>query len=221
MMRFLSYPLTTDTPRYGAEGHFAIMKGKSIDQGDSCETFTVTLSNHHGTHVDCPAHFFKRGLKVAQIAANFWRFRSPQVIKVKLKPGELMDIDAIRGRIGKHTDLLLLKSDWSKVRDEKKYFAANPGIHPSVGHFLRAKHPKVRAIGLDWISLSSYLNRAEGREAHRAFLNPKGEGDPIVIIEDMDLSKATHRLKQVFVSPLRIEDIDSAPCTILGEFAND
>ena len=219
-MYFLSYTLTTDTLGYGSQGQITVTKERSIERGDSSESFNITLSNHFGTHVDCPAHFFKQGLKVAELKADSWRFQSPQVIDIKLQPGELMGVDAIKNKIRKSTDLLLLKSSWSKIRGEKKYSVANPGIDSSVGRFLRSKYPKVRAIGFDWISLSSYLNRPEGREAHRAFLDPNAKGHPILIIEDMDLRKATNQLKQVFVFPLRVEGIDSAPCTILGEFSN-
>lgn len=220
-MHFLSHTLTLDTPGYGSQGQIAITKEKSIERGDSSESFTITMSNHFGTHVDCPAHFFKHGLKVAELKAESWCFQSPQVINVELKPGELMSVGVIKNKIKKNTDLLLFKSNWSKVRGKEKYSSANPGIGSSVGHFLRSKYPKVRAIGFDWISLSSYLNRPEGREAHRVFLDPDGKGHPIMIVEDMDLSKATNRLKQVFVFPLRVEGIDSAPCTVVGKFSDD
>lgn len=220
-MHFLSYTLTKDSPGYAGQGQIAITKEKSIERGDSSASFSITMSNHFGTHVDCPAHFFEQGLKVAEVKADSWRFQSPQVINVKLKLGELMSVDSIKNKIKKNTDLLLLKSNWSKIREEKKYSVANPGIDSSVGHFLRSKYPKVRAIGFDWISLSSYLNRPEGREAHRAFLDPNGKGHPIMIVEDMDLRKVTSQLKEVFVFPLRIEGIDSAPCTVVGKFSDD
>lgn len=220
-MHFLSYTLGVDTPSYGSKSKMIIRNEKSIKRGDSSETFNVTLSNHYGTHVDCPAHFFEKGLKVAEVKADFWWFRSPQIINAKLQAGELMGIGKVKNRVKRNTDLLLLKSNWSKVRGQRKYFVSNPGIDPSVGYYLRSSYPKLRAIGFDWISLSSYLNRPKGREAHQAFLNPKGKGRPIVIIEDMDLRKVTSRLKQVFVLPLRIKGIDSAPCTVLGKFSDD
>jgi len=38
--------------------------------------------------------------------------------------------------------------------------------------------------GFDSISVSSFQNRMVGREAHRAFLDPKA---PILLLEDIDL----------------------------------
>jgi hypothetical protein len=61
-------------------------------------------------------------------------------------------------------------------------------------------------------------NRELGRQAHRAFLNPESDGYPILIIEDMDLSANLNGLKQVWVAPLLVEGIDSAPYTIIGIF---
>ncbi len=217
-MHFLSYPLAEENPGYGSKSRVMIKKVKSIQFGDSCESFELSLSNHTGTHVDCPAHFFRKGLKVADINASSWNFNSPQVIKVRLRSGELLGVEALERKIKPKTDLLLIQSGWAKIRDQKEYSEANPGIQASVGRFLRSKYPNIRGIGFDWISLSSYLNRPEGRLAHQAFLDPKGKGQPILIIEDMDLRKATPRLKQVLVLPLRVEGIDSAPCTVLGKF---
>jgi kynurenine formamidase len=75
-------------------------------------------------------------------------------------------------------------------------------------------------IGFDFISLSSYAHRDLGREAHRAFLAEleiDGDNkDPILIIEDMDLSKIKICLSKIIVSPLRFEMADGAPVTVFG-----
>ena len=76
------------------------------------------------------------------------------------------------------------------------YSCDNPGIHPEVGIYLREL----------------------GREAHRAFLGQGGKNDPILIIEDMDLSCDLTKLRELWVLPLRVEKIDSAPCTVIGGF---
>ena len=81
---------------------------------------------------------------------------------------------------------------------------------------MREKHPYVRAIGFDFISLSPYQNRNLGREAHRTFLDPEGVNAPILVIEDMDLSADLSRLISVWIFPLRISGVDSAPCTVIG-----
>ena len=72
--------------------------------------------------------------------------------------------------------------------------------------------------GIDWISISPYQDRELGREAHRVFLDQKGRNNPVLLIEDMDLSCDLTKLRELWVLPLRVEKIDSAPCTVIGGF---
>jgi kynurenine formamidase len=216
---FLSYPLKTRLPVYGRIGAKLVLKPrKSLEAGDSCNVFWFGMENHWGTHVDAPAHFFKRGAAVADYASDVWHFRSPQLIKVRLRQGQLLSPEDLTESVRPAADLLLFKSGWYRRRAHPAYALKNPGIDPAFGAFLRKKHPSVRAVGFDWISLSSRLRREEGRKAHRVFLNPKGRGRPIFILEDMDLSGTTFSPSEVWVAPLRLQGMDSAPCTVIGVF---
>jgi len=120
--------------------------------------------------------------------------------------------------IAEGSDLLLIQSGFGRFRGTEKYSCCNPGFAPETGTWLRKGHPSLRAIGFDFISLSPYQNRDLGRESHRAFLDPRGVNSPILIIEDMDLSGNLSDLLWVWVVPLRIEGLDSAPCTVIGVF---
>ena len=73
-------------------------------------------------------------------------------------------------------------------------------------------------LGFDIISLSSYSNKQVGREAHKAFLD---HSYPILLLEDMDLSMIRDGmlLKQIIVSPVRIENTDGSPCTVLANIS--
>ena len=218
-LKFLSHPLKSQIPVYGqAQQKMELIQEKSQARGDSCQTYSIKFNNHWGTHVDCPAHFFPDGKNVCDYEAEFWHFEHPQIIELDLGSGELVTFEMIASKISKETDLLLLKSGWSQKRDRLEYSLENPGIDPDCGLALRKKFPSLRMIGFDWISISSYQKREAGRQAHRNFLDPKGEGKPILILEDMDLSDDLAELKQIFVIPLRVEGIDSAPCTVLGSF---
>jgi len=219
MIRYLSYKLSSLLPVYGLrEEKMELRQINSINKGDVYETFYIGLQNHWGTHVDCPAHFFVDGMRVADYEAEFWLFRKPQVFSINLEPGQIVCRKDLTEAINPETDLLLLQSGWSKLRGTEIYSLQNPGIDPLLGVWLREEYPLLRAIGFDWISLSSYKHRELGRDAHRSFLNPQGKGHPILIIEDMDMSEDMQNLREVLVLPLRIEGIDSAPCTVIGVF---
>jgi kynurenine formamidase len=219
MLKFLSYPIKKTVPGYGnPRKKLAILQTRSMRQGDACDIFSFTMDNHWGTHVDCPAHFLKGGKRVADLPPETWRFRFPQIVSVKLEAGELMTPEHLASSIKSRTDLLLLRSGWSKFRGTARYSRKNPGVHASVGRLLRTRYPKIRAIGFDWVSLSSFLHREAGWDAHRAFLDSKLPGSPILILEDMDLRAADSRIREVWALPLRIDGIDSAPCTVVGVF---
>ena len=217
--RFLSYPLEKTIPTYGSISETVEISAlKSIEQGDSCRTFYIGFENHWGTHVDCPAHFDEQGKTVAKYPCDFWNFANPYVIKTNLKPGQIIKLDNLKTSIPESCDLLLVQSGWGRYRGTERYSHYNPGIHPEVGHWLRHRFPKIRAVGIDWISISSYQHRNLGREAHRAFLKDDNKTRPILLIEDMDLSHNLGSLQKVMVAPLRMARIDSAPCTVVGFF---
>ncbi|BCB96313.1 metal-dependent hydrolase [Dissulfurispira thermophila] len=216
MYIYLSYILTNELPVYGGMTSLNIDAVKSISYGDLANVYSFTMQNHWGTHVDCPAHFFENGKNVTDYSPEFWFFKNPQVVEISLKPSELLYCNTWIKQIDCSTDILILRSGWYKLRDNKQYYKENPGIHPEVGYFLRKNYPQIRAIGIDWISISPFQNRDIGREAHRAFLNPNGMNKPILLIEDMNLSSNLMGIKEVWVMPLRVETIDSAPCTVIG-----
>lgn len=203
-------------PVYGGSASLDINPIKSIAHGDSANVFSFTLENHWGTHIDCPAHFFEKGQNIIDYPPEFWVFRHPLIIDVDLKPGELLRCSGWTDAITLGIDIILFKSEWGKLRKTEEYGIDNPGIHPEVGFFLRGTYPSVRAVGIDWVSISSFKNRETGRHAHRSFLNPDGINNPMLIIEDMDLSYDLRGLREVWVAPLRVEGIDSAPCTVIG-----
>lgn len=214
--KFLSHQLAEEMPVYGSSAAIDIKPVKAIVRGDSSNVYSMTLQNHWGTHVDCPAHFFQNGLKIKDFDADFWLFIKPQIIPVRAEPGKIISENDLPMKIKSDTDFLILKSGWGKFRGDPVYYERNPGIDPSFGQMLRRNYPYIRAVGMDWISLSSYENREIGREAHKVFLNPTAEGNPIMIVEDMNLPDDIEELNSVYIAPMRFEGIDSAPCTIIG-----
>lgn len=213
---YLSYSLANEIPVYGGRGSLNIRNIKSLYSGDSANVFSFTMENHWGTHIDAPNHFFENGLMVNDYPADFWFFKNPMVMRIDLKQGELLGCSGWTDAIKIETDIILFKSGWNKFRGLEKYSLENPGIHPEVGIYLRENYPNIKAIGIDWISISSFQNRELGRQVHRSFLDPKGSSNPILIIEDMDLSHDLRGLREVWAAPQRVEGIDSVPCTVIG-----
>lgn len=219
---YMSHVVAMQMPVYGMPNQsLEITEHKSILKEDSCNEFNFKINNHWGTHVDCPAHFFKNGKKIVDYDSDFWIFKKPQIVDVDLVAGQILGLSEISHRVNMTADILLFRSGWYSHRNGSMYCTTNPGISPEIGFWLRKERPNVRAIGIDWISISSYVNRDLGRQAHRAFLDPDGTNEPVVLVEDMDLSGECENLDCIIIAPWRVERLDSSPCTIIGLFNKD
>jgi kynurenine formamidase len=215
---YLSYPLSRKTPAYGGGDSLKIQEEKSIEKGDSCNTSYWSLSNHLGTHIDFPRHFVRDGKTSSDYPTEFWIFHSPFILDISpVVPGSIIEPEALdMGAVPDNIDMLMIKTGFCHLREKESYWKKNPGFAPGLAAFLRERFPHLRTLGFDSISLSSFAHRKIGQEAHKAFLR---QPCPILLLEDMDLSAIDNsvKLKQVIVSPLRVEDADGAPCTV---FAN-
>lgn len=217
---WLSYLLDKSTPSYGGTLKLEVEPIKRISNGDSCNASIWHLPNHLGTHVDLPNHFFDEGDTVDVYNPDFWIFNKISIVNVSITTGDiLISPKEVTPFIKEGSDLVLLKTDMGKYRSEIKYWQENPGLSAELASELRISFPSVRALGIDFISISSWQNRGAGRSAHQEFLNPSGPGRPIVLIEDMDLSGITSKLivSKVTIFPLRVINGNGAPCTVIAE----
>lgn len=216
--RFLSHEYAEHVPIFGNSVINNVRQLKSTAAGDSSNSFSMELQSHWGTHIDAPRHFFSNGPAITHYPADQFVFTAPQVITVTLNPSDILNIASLGEMVSEDCDLLLLKSGWTEFRSQSLYCQENPGISPELASMLRSHCPQLRAVGIDWISISAFCHRESGREAHRVLLDPAGIYPPKLLIEDMDLSAGLSKLRRVIVAPLRIAAFDSAPCTVLGEW---
>jgi arylformamidase len=214
---FLSYSLSPSSPSYGNSDPLKLEKTKDLSCGDSCNQLRFTMSNHLGTHIDSPSHFDAGGKTIDQYPPEFWFFKRVALLEITARPGELIEIEPFMTNIPRDTDALLVKTGFCYKRTEQVYWENNPGISAKSGVFLRANFPQLKVIGLDVISLSSYAHRAEGRLAHKEFLGADRAGNPILIIEDMDLTQLKLTPSSLVVAPLRGDGFDGAPVTVFAE----
>ncbi|MBU2510516.1 cyclase family protein [bacterium] len=217
---YLSYPLSNKTPLYGNGDGIDISRERNMDEGHSCNTMKYSFPNHAGTHIDAPRHFNSKGATLDKYPAEFWFFSQIEMIDLsgKIDDLHLVKPEELPTPSNRNAELILLKTGYSTKRGTECYTLSPPGVSAEVADWIRESYTRVRCLGMDIISVSSYGKREEGRLSHHAFLNPE-KGEPILLIEDMDLSfKKTP--KYVMVSPLIVENSDGSPCMVLG-FYND
>ena len=215
----LSYKLSENSPLYGDTPPIEITPDRELSKKDTCNTYILKLHNHSGTHIDGPKHFSKNGKTIAEYNPEQLIFNSPLIIDCPKKPKEMIVKNDLKEKKLNKCDILIFRTGFWKQRKQETYRTQNPGMTKELATLIRKKYSNIRCIGLDSISVSSYSNRQIGREVHRILLRKNNfKSEPILIIEDMDLSyENLKRLKRIIVSPLRVKDIDSAPCYIIGE----
>ena len=117
-------------------------------------------------------HFDDHGKSLDHYTADNWVFDHPWLISFPAQKATILDFLMLEHEleaIPMETDLLLLKTGFSSYRnsknslERKKYISHGPGISPEIGKWLR-RFRNLRAIGCDFISLTSYQHREIGRD---------------------------------------------------------
>ncbi len=214
----LSHRLSVEAPLPPGVPAMQVQHYSSIDRGDASNLFLLQLSNHSGTHVDAPWHFMATGLRICDFCIKEFVFDHPLCIDVEVGDGQLLErahFEPQAERIGQ-ADLLLIRTGYTRWRRKspEKYALQSPGMSVQGAGYLAGHFPRLRAIGLDTISLASMQHLEEGLEAHRILF--RGEGRRFLIIEDVNLEFDLSQLQRVIALPLFIEGVDSSFCTIMG-----
>lgn len=202
----LSHYLDVETPAYGGrKDAFCILKKKSVECEGS-ELYCIQIDNHHGTHIDLPAHFCSKGKRIENYTAENWIFTRPFLLEAPVDK-----IESQFEKIPALTDLILFKTGFQSFRGTDQYWKDQPVIRAEWAEALKKQAPGLKAVGFDLISLSSQRDREEGKKAHKEFLCK----NDLMIIEDMNLLPLKNQPKQVIVAPLLVKELDGAPCTVL------
>jgi len=211
----LSHNISLNSPGYGGNSGLEVESTRSINQGDTSNNSLWTLNNHFGTHIDAPLHFVKDSKSITDFKDADYLFNEVELIELNsIENAHLITPNDLKDKVRNFDlDLLLIRTNFEKVRDQRIYWEENPGFHPDTGIWLRENFKNIRAIGFDLISLTSFQHRETGRVAHREFLDPSKNGNSILIIEDMKLSVLKKNPESVLISPLFVEKADGSPVT--------
>lgn len=205
---YLSYFIDSFTPVYGGSNEvIKINTLTSISNGDTSNSLAIYLSTHVGTHIDFPFHFSETGKKSEAYPASFWFFN-----KVGLLNCSIEEVPEKIHTLPNDIEILLLKTGFGIYRGSDIYWSQQPVIPASYATLFKKKFPKLRVFGFDMISLTSKLNRLEGKNAHVNFLI---END-ILILEDMDLTNLSLTPNKIIVVPLQIFGADGVPCSVIA-----
>jgi len=197
----------------------AIHPIERIERGDRSNLSRVELTNHYGTHLDAPNHFNASGRRLVDFPIGDFVFERPVVVDIRQGDMGLIraaDLSRRAEAIDGH-DLLLLRTGFSYLRadDPERYRQRGPGVSDEAAHYLLDRFPCLRALGMDFISLEWTSDLSHGFAAHHTFLQDNDR--PFILIEDMTLEIGQRELRRVYAFPLLFDDLDSFPCTVVGE----
>lgn len=174
----------------------------SQDKGDSTNETAVTFNVHSGTHVDFPRHIQKGGKTSSGFDATTF-LRSVKVFDLTHL------IDAIRA-----SDLVLLdikKGDTIFFKTTNSYEDKfNPSfvyLKESAATFLASK--QIFAVGIDALGIE---RDQPGHLSHNILMNAG-----IYIIEGLRLLEVKQGKYNMLALPLKLDDVDALPLTIILE----
>jgi kynurenine formamidase len=203
-MIILSKQIHEETITYGNQKSFTTSIIKSKEKGDSCNEVKLDFRLHSSTHVDFPYHFIDNGKK-GEDFPYFNRYTGVEVINlIELK--SLLYLEESKREVNLHIDCLLLNFKSAEIDSFKR----NCGLSLVASHTLLNLYPKLKAIMLNTLSISSLNNRFEGRAVHQFILNKN-----ILIYEDCDFSKITSTpINSINVFHVFGGSLDGSPCII-------
>jgi kynurenine formamidase len=221
MLINLSYALSESTPFYKGLRAPRLERLYDLDKGDACNSFYLTTSNHAGTHVDAPNHFNPKGRKITDYQLSELVFTKPAVLDIQVSADELIVPEHLAASVEarRDCDVLFVRSGFGKFRsDADRYVEHGPGFSGAAADFLMRQFQGLKALAIDFVSISAMNHGEEGNKAHRVFLGCDAFADrPILLIEDVAIPENLPPLSKIYVVPWFFEGLDSAPCTIFAE----
>jgi kynurenine formamidase len=218
----LSHHLSENTPFYkGLQGP-KLEKLYDLAKGDTCNSFYLTTSNHAGTHVDGPHHFNPNGRAITDYELDDLVFTRPALLDIQVGRNELIIPEHLAAYVQCRSDcdFLFVRSGFGKYRgDAVEYVEHSPGFSAAAADFLMQQFPALRALAVDFVSIAAMHHMEEGCEAHRIFLGCDSYSDrPVLLVEDICLPDILPTLDKVYLIPWLFDGLDSAPCTLFGEY---
>lgn len=217
---FLSYPLSINTPTPPAIPKVETEPFLSISK-DGANVTMLKLTSHTGTHLDVPSHVIPEAMTLTEFTAKDFIFDLPMVVNLPMQEMYVVEPSDLAQFLpeAKNADFLLFRFGYGRIRatDPLRFTTKSPGFGIESAKFIVENFPNLRGIGMDVPSFSciEYLN--ETMYAHNIFFQDQKKK---IIVEDMNLEENLDDLSRLIIVPLIIQDIDGAPCTIIGEIVN-
>lgn len=179
-------------------------------KNNGAQVIRMEIATHHGTHLDCPLHFFPNGKSTENsdissfygnaFLADCRHFGAGQEIPASY-------LDALQIDWGK-TSWIILYTGWYKHWGTEKYFENFPVLSTEAAQFLVDK--KIVGIGLDVISIDAIHSTTY--PVHQIIL-----GNGLYIVENLNnLHEIGFNYFNFATFPLKVNEGDGSPVRAVG-----
>ena len=196
----ISEPVSPATAVFPGDTPFSARWVMRMDQGDSCNVSTITMSAHCGTHADAPLHYVADGADTASTSLQPYVGRCRVVAVEGVGDPPLVPAEALAGDVLTHVERLLLKTAAAHDGDtwDPKFTALGPDAARIV------VEAGVRLVGIDTPSMDHATS--QDLPAHQVLA-----AGGLALLENLDLSAVEPGDYELIALPLRIVGSDSSP----------
>ena len=193
----ISIPLHEGMTVWPGDAEFRFSPDTRVSDGDSCNTSTITLSSHAGTHCDAPWHFDEQGKKLHEV--DMALFIGTALIL------EFPDVDLIRAEHlpeGPLPERVLLKTKNSDAPTDQPFNESYVALDQDAAQ--RLVDGGVKLVGIDYLSIAPFGNAGP---THHTLLD-----NDVFIVEGLRLKGIQPGVHPIIIMPLAIQNADGAPC---------
>lgn len=200
----LTHLISDDMPVFPGTETPNLTEANTLEKDGFKETL-LEMYSHTGTHMDAPAHLFKKGVFLDEMPMQTFVGQAAVVDCTNLHEGDKICLSQLKGIEDKlnQIDFLLFNTGWNKKWGTPEYYGEFPVASQEVLEVLIQNN--IKGIGLDTISLDPMAD--ENLTLHRVVLS-----QDMVIIENLvNLDKIKADTFLFCALPLKYKNADGAP----------
>ncbi len=196
----ITVTITNDLPVWPGDPAVNLQRISKIEEGESANVSSVSMSVHSGTHMDAPYHFVRQGKTIDAVPLEAL-IGPAQVIQVPDKVEVITRQVIASCGIKPGIERVLFKTPNSHFWPGKEFRNDFVGVDEGGAQALVAM--KLRLVGIDYLSIAPYL---ESRPTHEILLK-----NEVAILEGCDLSQVKLGFYTLIALPTKFGGADGAP----------
>lgn len=194
----ITVPLTREMPVFPGESGPVLTPVARIADGAAYNVSALSLGSHTGTHVDAPLHFVEGARGVDQLALT--TLCGPARV-VHVDDPVCVRAEHLAGLAGVERVLLQTRNGalWERTGFQESF------VYLALDAAQLLVRQGVTLVGIDYLSVEAFDTKDYA--VHHTLL-----GAGVVIVEGLDLRRATPGDYWLWCLPLKVVGADGAPC---------